>query len=77
MIGYWVAQLVGGIVAALSVRWLFSSQVADALVSAPAIVAGDFSKIWIYLVGPLAGGMVGGLIYLVRPTSRAGCRVAA
>ena len=135
VIGYWGAQLAGGVVAALSVRWLFSSQVADALVSAPAlgvsdgvavaleavgtllfvivisavatdklapwngvfapvaiggfiftaamvigpftsgsfnparslapaIVAGDFSNIWIYLVGPLAGGMVGGLIYL-------------
>lgn len=135
VLGYWIAQVVGGVVAAASVRWLFSSQIADALVSAPAsgvsdgvalaleavatlffvmavsavvtdklapwkgvlappviggfiftaalvvgpftsgsfnparslgpaIVAGDFSNLWIYLVGPLLGGAVGGLMYL-------------
>lgn len=136
VVAYWGAQLIGGLVAAASVRWLFSARVADALVSAPAagvpngtalaleavgtllfvlvisavatdklapwngvlapvaiggfiftaalvigpftsgsfnparslapaIVAGDYSKIWIFLVGPLAGGAVGGLIYLI------------
>lgn len=29
----------------------------------PAVVAGDFGAIWIYLVGPLIGGGLAGLIY--------------
>ena len=31
---------------------------------APAIAAGDYSHIWIYLLAPLLGGVVGGLIHL-------------
>ena len=31
---------------------------------APAIVAADGTDLWIYLVGPLVGGVVGGLVYL-------------
>jgi aquaporin Z len=30
---------------------------------APAIAAGDLSGVWIYLVGPLVGGAIGGLIF--------------
>jgi aquaporin NIP len=30
---------------------------------APAIVAQDYTNLWIYLVGPLVGGMVGGVVY--------------
>lgn len=29
----------------------------------PAVVAGDFSQIWIYWLGPLIGGGLAGLIY--------------
>ncbi len=29
----------------------------------PAIIAGDFSQIWIYWVGPLVGGGLAGLVY--------------
>jgi aquaporin Z len=29
----------------------------------PAIVSGDFSQLWIYLVGPLAGGALAALVY--------------
>ncbi len=31
---------------------------------APAIVAGDFSSIWVYLLAPLLGGVIGGVIHL-------------
>lgn len=31
---------------------------------APAIAAGDFSHIWIYLLAPLLGGAIGGVIHL-------------
>jgi MIP family channel proteins len=133
---YWLAQLVGGIAAALVVRATFNSVVAKALVNqtapgvsagkavvfegvatllfllvvstvatdktapwngvlapvaiggfiflaatavgpftsgsfnparslAPAIVAGDYSQIWIFLVGPLVGGAIGGWLYSV------------
>jgi aquaporin Z/aquaporin NIP len=38
----------------------------------PAVVAGDVSQLWIYIVGPIAGALVGALIYLViRPTEAA------
>ncbi len=30
---------------------------------APALAAGDFSDLWIYLVGPLVGGAIGGLVF--------------
>ncbi len=34
---------------------------------APAIYAGEFSNLWIYLAGPLVGGLIGGVIVaLVR-----------
>lgn len=29
----------------------------------PALVLGDFSDIWVYLLGPLVGGVAGGLLY--------------
>jgi len=31
---------------------------------APAIVAGSFSNLWIYLVGPFVGGAIGGGLYM-------------
>jgi MIP family channel proteins len=31
---------------------------------APAIIAGDFKDLWVFIVGPLLGGLVGGFIYL-------------
>ena len=30
---------------------------------APALVAGDYSKLWIYIVGPLLGGSIAGIAY--------------
>ena len=34
----------------------------------PAVVAGDVSQLWIYIVGPIVGALIGGLTYLVvRP----------
>jgi glycerol uptake facilitator-like aquaporin len=30
---------------------------------APAIVAADLSDVWIYIIGPLAGGVLGGLVH--------------
>jgi aquaporin NIP len=32
---------------------------------APAIIAGKFSSLWVFIVGPLLGGVVGGWIYSV------------
>ncbi len=32
---------------------------------APAIVASDYTNLWIYIVGPLAGGLIGGVLYMV------------
>jgi len=29
----------------------------------PAIIAGSFTDVWIYIVGPLAGGVLGGLVH--------------
>jgi glycerol uptake facilitator-like aquaporin len=31
----------------------------------PALIDGDFSRLWIYIVGPLAGGALGGLVNLL------------
>ena len=37
----------------------------------PALFNGNFGDLWIYLVGPLAGGLIGGAIWLaVRPGPR-------
>jgi MIP family channel proteins len=134
VVPYWVAQLGGGLLAALTVRIVFSSEAADKLVTtpgsgisdgkalvveliftflfvlviatvatdsrapwngvfaplaiglfiftqasvigpisggslnpaislAPAIVAADLSDVWIYIIGPLAGGVLGGLVH--------------
>jgi MIP family channel proteins len=134
VIPYWVAQLAGGLVAALAIRIIFSSTAADKIVTAPgngvssgkallveliftflfvlvvatvatdsrapwngvfaplaiglfiftgasviggisggsmnpaisiapAIVAVDLSDVWIYIVGPLVGGVLGGLVH--------------
>ena len=36
----------------------------------PAVVAGDVSQLWLYLIGPIAGALIGGALYLVlRPDS--------
>ena len=32
---------------------------------APALFAGDASTLWIYIVGPLVGGFIGGLVYML------------
>ena len=32
---------------------------------ASAVVAGDFANIWIYLLAPLAGGVIGGLLHML------------
>lgn len=32
---------------------------------APALVAGEFSNLWIYLVGPLVGGVIGAILFAV------------
>ena len=38
---------------------------------APALVAGDGADLWIYLVGPLLGALVGALVYgFLRDSSR-------
>jgi len=37
---------------------------------APAIAAGDYSHIWIYLLAPLLGGVVGGVIHLYFADAR-------
>lgn len=39
---------------------------------APAIAAGDFSDIWIYLLAPLIGGVIGGLIHLYFADAKSG-----
>ncbi|MSX03067.1 MAG: aquaporin [Actinobacteria bacterium] len=41
---------------------------------APAIAAGDFSHIWIYLLAPLLGGVVGGLIHLYFADDKSAAR---
>lgn len=34
----------------------------------PAIVSGDVSQLWIYIVGPIIGGIIGGLLHMsLRP----------
>ena len=142
VIPYWIAQLVGGILAVLAVAVVYSEQAVEALVTAPgvgisnggalflelittalfvivictvatddrapwkgvmaplliglfiftaanaigpasggsfnparsldpAIFNGDFSEIWIYLVGPLVGGMIGGAIWILFSATRA------
>ena len=30
---------------------------------APAIIAGNFTNLWIYIVGPLVGGAIGGALH--------------
>ena len=37
----------------------------------PAIYNWDFSKIWIYLVGPIVGGMIGGAVWILFGPTRA------
>ena len=134
VVPYWVAQLAGGLIAAIAVRVIFSSQVEDKLVNAPgvgisdgkalvmeaiftflfvlviatvatderapwngvfapfaiglfiftaatvcgpisggsfnparsiapAIIGTEFGDLWIYIVGPLVGGVLGGLVH--------------
>jgi glycerol uptake facilitator-like aquaporin len=41
----------------------------------PALIGGDLSKIWIYLVGPIVGGIVAALVY--RATNPSGDAVEA
>jgi aquaporin Z len=145
VVPYWIAQLVGGIVAALVIVIVYSSKAADALATAPgvgisdgsallleaiatalfviviltvatddrapwkgvmaplliglfiftaatavgpasggsfnparslapAFVNGEFGDIWIYIVGPLVGGIVGAVlwgVFAARPSSAA------
>jgi len=134
VVPYWVAQLAGGLVAAIAIRVIFSSRVEDKLVNAPgagisdgkalvmeaiftflfvlviatvatderapwngvfapfaiglfiftaatvcgpisggsfnparsiapAIIGTEFGDLWIYIVGPLVGGVLGGLVH--------------
>ena len=39
---------------------------------APALLANDFSDLWIYLVAPLVGGVVGGVVFLFVRSNRVG-----
>ena len=50
----------------------FGRLVQSGEIARSAIFNWDFSKIWIYLVGPLAGGMIGGAIWIcsARPGRR-------
>jgi MIP family channel proteins len=134
VVPYWVAQLAGGLIAAVAIRVIFSSRVEDALVNAPgrgisdgkalvmeaiftflfvlviatvatderapwngvfapfaiglfiftaaivcgpisggsfnparsiapAIIGTEFGDLWVYIVGPLVGGVLGGLVH--------------
>ncbi len=134
VVPYWIAQIVGGLIASLAIRIIFNGRVMDAVVNvpgrgvsdgkafvleliftalfvlviatvatdkrapwngvfapfaiglfiftaavvcgpisggsfnparslAPAIVAGEFGSLWLYIVGPLIGGAIGGLIH--------------
>jgi MIP family channel proteins len=134
VVPYWVAQLAGGLIAAIAIRVVFSSRVEDALVNvpgrgisdgkalvmegiftflfvlviatvatderapwngvfapfaiglfiftaaivcgpisggsfnparsiAPAIIGTEFGDLWVYIVGPLVGGVLGGLVH--------------
>lgn len=42
---------------------------------APALFAGDWTGIWIYIVGPLVGGVVGGWLYSILRTDRGNAEV--
>ena len=37
----------------------------------PVLFNGDFGKVWIYLVGPLVGGVIGGALWVVFGPARA------
>ena len=69
---------IGGFIvtASLVVGPLTSGSFDPARSLALAIVAGDFATIWIYIVGPRAGGAVGGLVYLVVRSHEPGGQTA-
>ena len=39
---------------------------------APAVLDGTWSSLWVYIVGPLAGGAVAGVVYSVMRDSEPG-----
>lgn len=39
---------------------------------APALLANEFSELWIYLAAPLVGGVIGGLVFLFVRSNRVG-----
>jgi aquaporin Z len=139
VIGYWIAQIVGAVIAAGAIALTFGSEVRDALVNhpggtdgeafvleivgvalfvivisavatderapwsgvfapaaiggyifavavamwpisgggfnparaiAPVLITGDGGDLWIYIVAPLAGGAIGGIVYLFMRSNR-------
>lgn len=69
-IGEFAGLAVGAIIAVdiLIVGPVSGGGINPARALGPAIVSGDFENVWIYVVGPITGGLLGALLYsLLRP----------